>query len=195
MFLLQNCIGQEFNRNGFFVSKNSGFCEEFLHCIRTMVTEVESEFSNSTASIVIGNDYKLKMVGLFALIALHTNIFHGAVDRKLTNKLWDLCRKVPGVTLHGKVMWFPEQFVMSHLPSMAKLMDKKLVQTLASNRHLFLQSKAQSCQNDNKMLHQQVFQITIKKTLFLNLCFCLVEWLDRQDGKHFPWTTRQQFDT
>ena len=172
MFLLQNCIGQEFNRNGFFVSKNSGFCEEFLHCIRTMVTEVESEFSNSTASIVIGNDYKLKMVGLFALIALHTNIFHGAVDRKLTNKLWDLCRKVPGVTLHGKVMWFPEQFVMSHLPSMAKLMDKKLVQTLASNRHLFLQSKAQSCQNDNKMLHQQVcISNNITKILFQPLVF------------------------
>ena len=169
MFLLQNCIGQEFNRNGFFVSKNSGFCEEFLHCIRTMVTEVESELSNSTA-IVIGNDYKLKMVGLFALIALHTNIFHGAADRKLTNKLWDLCKKVPGVTLHGKVMWFPEQFVMSHLPSMAKLMDKKLVQTLASNRHLFLQSKAQSCQNDNKMLHQQVFQATLQK-FFFNLWF------------------------
>ena len=152
-FFLQNCIGQEFNRNGFFVSKNSSFCDEFLYCIRSLVSEVEAELSNST---VIGKDYKLKMVGLFALIALHTNIFHGAVDKKLTNKLWDLCKKVPGVTLHGKVMWFPEQFVMSHLPSMAKLMDKKLVQSLASNRHVFLQSKAQSCQNDNKMLHQQV---------------------------------------
>ena len=45
---------------------------------------------------------------------------------------------------------------MAHLPSAAKLMDKKLVQTLATNRHMFLQNYAQTCQNETKLLHHQV---------------------------------------
>ena len=64
--------------------------------------------------------------------------------------------QVPGVTLHGQVMWFPEQFLISHLSAVAKMMDKKLVQTLSSNRHNYLQAKAQSCQNDLKQYHHQV---------------------------------------
>ena len=64
--------------------------------------------------------------------------------------------QVPGITLHGTVMWFPEQFIMAHLPAVAKVMDKKLVQTLASNRHAFLQSKAANTTSDTKQLHHQV---------------------------------------
>ena len=63
------------------------------------------------------------------------------------------------MTLHGQVMWFPEQFLISHLSAVAKLMDKKLVQNLSSNRHSFLQTKAQSCQNDLKQCHHQVSKI------------------------------------
>ena len=53
-------------------------------------------------------------------------------------------------------MWFPEQFIMAQMPQVAKLMDKKLVQTLATNRHSFLQNKSQSCVADVKAFHLQV---------------------------------------
>jgi len=160
--MLKTCLDQEFNKNGFYVSKNSNFCEEFLYCIRTLMAEVEVDF-NSQATAASSNysvvaaepDNRLKLVGLFCLIALHNRLFH-TIDKKLLNKIWELCKKFPGVTLHGKVMWFPEQFIMAHLPSVAKLMDKKLVQTLATNRHMFLQNYAQGCQNETKLLHHQL---------------------------------------
>ena len=52
-----------------------------------MITEVE------ISSPIIDPDDRLKMVGLFALLALHLNIFH-SLDKKLTNKIWELCKKV-----------------------------------------------------------------------------------------------------
>ena len=61
--------------------------------------------------------------------------------------------------MHGKVMWFPEQFIMAHLPAAAKLMEKKLAQALASNRHLHLQNYSQSCQTETKLIHHQVYVV------------------------------------
>ncbi len=117
---------------------------------------------------------RLKLVSLVCLITLHNNLFH-SLDKKFINRFWELCKKVkkvvkkrpknptafsfsqvPGVTLYGTVMWFPEQFVMAHLPAVAKIMEKKLVQTLASNRHTFLQNRATSSTLDTKQLHHQV---------------------------------------
>ena len=44
--MLKTCLDQEFNKNGFYVSKNSNFCEEFLCCIRTLMAEVEVDFNS-----------------------------------------------------------------------------------------------------------------------------------------------------
>ena len=44
--MLKTCLDQEFNKNGFYVSKNSNFCEEFLYCIRTLMAEVEVDFNS-----------------------------------------------------------------------------------------------------------------------------------------------------
>ena len=60
------------------------------------------------------------------------------------------------MSLHGNVMWFPEQFIMTHLPAAAKLMDKKFVQILASNRHLYLQNYEQNCVLETKSAHNEV---------------------------------------
>ena len=49
--MLKTCLDQEFNKNGFYVSKNSNFCEEFLYCIRALMVEVEVE-CNSSATCV-----------------------------------------------------------------------------------------------------------------------------------------------
>ena len=83
------------------------------------------------------------------------------MDKKIKNIYIFKNFQVPGVTLHGQVMWFPEQFLISHLSAVAKMMDKKLVQTLSSNRHNYLQAKAQSCQNDVKQYHHQVMIIDL----------------------------------
>ena len=48
--MLKTCLDQQFNKNGFFVSKNSQFCDEFLFCIRTMIAEIEVDLNNSSIS-------------------------------------------------------------------------------------------------------------------------------------------------
>ena len=71
-------------------------------------------------------------------------------------------------------MWFPEQFFISHLAAAAKLIDnKKLQQTLASNRHGFLQARTQSCQNDLKQNHFQVSRKYKKPPYFMYLIYII----------------------
>ena len=65
------------------------------------MTEVEAEISSNANGGAIGHDHKLKLVGIFALIALHHKIFH-TVDKRLNNKLWDLCKKVREKSLDSK---------------------------------------------------------------------------------------------
>ena len=91
--MLKSCLNQEFNKNGFFVSKNSHFCEEFLFCIRTLMVEVETIMNSSNSGDFCEPDNRLKLVGLFSLIALHNRLFH-SVDKKLLSKVWELCKKV-----------------------------------------------------------------------------------------------------
>ena len=83
----QNCIDQEFNKNGFFVTTNASFCDEFNHCIRMMISEVESNVT------MVDPDERLKLVGLFALMTLHNRLFPN-MDRKIVNKILELCKKV-----------------------------------------------------------------------------------------------------
>ena len=91
--MLKSCVEQEFNKNGFFVSKNSTFCDEFSYCIRTLMTEVEVELNPSSGNVAMDPDQRLKLVGLFGLIALHNRLFHN-LDKRMLNKIWDLCKKV-----------------------------------------------------------------------------------------------------
>ena len=49
--------------------------------------------SNYSGLVVAEPDNRLKLVGLFCLIALHNRLFH-AIDKKLLNKIWELCKKV-----------------------------------------------------------------------------------------------------
>lgn len=157
------------------------------------MNDVEAELNNGLEA-----NYRLKLVGLLCLITLHTNLFH-SLDKKLVNRIWELCKKVPGITLHGNVMWFPEQFIMAHLPSVAKMMDKKLVQTLASNRHTFLQSSAQSSHMETKQLHHQAlsfFAVVVMAAAYSKTYVSvLVEWLGGEDGERFSRPAREQFDT
>ena len=59
-----------------------------------MITEIEF----SLASPIIDPQERLKMVGLFALIALHLNIFR-SIDKKLTYKIWELCKRVRNLSI------------------------------------------------------------------------------------------------
>lgn len=149
--MFKACVDQQFNKSGvFFVSKNAAFCDELNFAMKTILADVEANLVN-----MMDPGQKSKLVGLAAMMVLHYNLFQ-TLDKKFLNKVWEVCKKVPGVTLHGNVMWFPEQFLLANLPSLAKSVDKKLMQVLASNRQTFLQAKGQSASLDTKQLHHQL---------------------------------------
>ncbi|RXM34723.1 WASH complex subunit 7 [Acipenser ruthenus] len=141
---LQACVEQQFDAlgEGVSVSKNTTFAEEFALNIRTIFTNVESKLGEP-AEI----DQRDKYVGVCGLFVLHFHIFR-TVDKKLFKSLLDVCKKVPAVTLTGNIMWFADTFLVAKVPAAAKMLDKKSLQGIRTQRDSFLQQKAQMLVKD-----------------------------------------------
>nr|XP_055047573.1 WASH complex subunit 4 [Misgurnus anguillicaudatus] len=137
--IFQACVEQRFDNpgEGVSVSKNSAFAEEFACNIRTIFTNVESRLGEPSEI-----DQRDKYAGICCLFVLHFHIFR-TVDKKMYKSLLDVCKKVPAVTLVANIVWFPDTFLTNKVPAAAKLMDKKSLQTIISNRDAYLQQKAQ----------------------------------------------------
>ncbi|KAI7811908.1 WASH complex subunit 4 [Triplophysa rosa] len=137
--IFQACVEQRFDNagEGVSVSKNSAFAEEFFYNIRTIFVNVESKLGEPSEI-----DQRDKYAGVCCLFVLHFHIFR-TVDKKIYKSLLDVCKKVPAVTLTANIVWFPDTFLINKVPAAAKLMDKKSIQSIRSNRDTFLQQKAQ----------------------------------------------------
>ncbi|XP_056595412.1 WASH complex subunit 4 [Triplophysa dalaica] len=137
--IFQACVEQRFDNagEGVSVSKNSAFAEEFFYNIRTIFVNVESKLGEPSEI-----DQRDKYAGVCCLFVLHFHIFR-TVDKKIYKSLLDVCKKVPAVTLTANIVWFPDTFLINKVPAGAKLMDKKSIQSIRSNRDTFLQQKAQ----------------------------------------------------
>ncbi|XP_061108676.1 WASH complex subunit 4 isoform X2 [Conger conger] len=142
--IFQACVEQRFDNpgDGVSVSKNSAFAEEFIHNIRTIFTNVESKLGEPSEI-----DQRDKYAGVCGLFVLHFHIFR-TVDKKLYKALLDICKKVPAVTLTANIIWFSDSFLMAKVPAAAKMMDKKILQSIKVQREAFLQQKAQSLTKD-----------------------------------------------
>ncbi|KAK1167172.1 WASH complex subunit 4-like [Acipenser oxyrinchus oxyrinchus] len=142
--IFQACVEQQFDAlgEGVSVSKNSTFAEEFALNVRTIFTNVESKLGEP-AEI----DQRDKYVGVCGLFVLHFHIFR-TVDKKLFKSLLDVCKKVPAVTLTGNIMWFADAFLVAKVPAAAKMLDKKSLQGIRTQRDSFLQQKAQMLVKD-----------------------------------------------
>ena len=81
---------------------------------REMVSAMEASFTES--STPSGEDNRVRFVGLCGLYVFLIKLFP-KTDKRLSNRMLELCKKIPSVTLFGSVMWFPEQFLQEHLPS------------------------------------------------------------------------------
>ena len=65
---------------------------------KTLENSSATAASSNYSVVAAEPDNRLKLVGLFCLIALHNRLFH-AIDKKLLNKIWELCKKVLYATL------------------------------------------------------------------------------------------------
>ncbi|KAJ8262124.1 hypothetical protein GJAV_G00162500 [Gymnothorax javanicus] len=138
--IFQACVEQRFDDHGesLSVSKNGAFAEEFAHNIRAIFNNVESKLGEPSEI-----DQRDKYAGVCGLFVLHFHIFR-SVDKKLYKSLLDICRKVPAVTLTANIIWFSDSFLMAKVPAAAKMMDKKSLQSIKTQREASLQQKAQS---------------------------------------------------
>ena len=60
------------------------------------------------------------------------------------------------VCLYGNVMWFPDQFLLEHLPVLSQTVDKKIWTSFSPNRQNYLQQKSSSAVQDIKQFHLQL---------------------------------------
>ena len=79
-----------------------------------MVSAMEASLAES--STPSGEDNRVRFVGLCGLYVFFIKLFP-KTDKRLSNRMLELCKKIPSVTLFGSVMWFPEQFLQEPLPS------------------------------------------------------------------------------
>uniref|UniRef100_A0A8C3LGH8 WASH complex subunit 4 n=1 Tax=Chrysolophus pictus TaxID=9089 RepID=A0A8C3LGH8_CHRPC len=142
--IFQACIEQQFDsiNGGVSVSKNSAFAEEFAHALRTAFANVEGKLGEPSEI-----DQRDKYVGICGLFVLHFQIFR-TIDKKFYKSLLDVCKKVPAITLTANIIWFADSFLIQKIPAAAKLLDKKSIHTIKTQRENFLQQKAQSLTKD-----------------------------------------------
>nr|XP_033806701.1 LOW QUALITY PROTEIN: WASH complex subunit 4 [Geotrypetes seraphini] len=142
--IFQGCIEQQFDstNGGVSVSKNSTFAEEFAHNIRTIFTNIDLKLGEPSEI-----DQRDRYVGLCGLFALHFHIFR-TIDKKFYKLLLDGCKKVPAITLTGNIIWFADNFLLQKVPASTKLLDKKSIQAIKTQRESFLQQKALSLTKD-----------------------------------------------
>lgn len=79
------------------------------------------------------------------------------IARYIFNYFRVICAlQIPAVNLVGNVLWFPEQFLLSHLMHMVRLLDKKIQETAKNRRQTYLHQKAQSLPKEARTFCLQV---------------------------------------
>lgn len=112
--------------------------DELTGFVRSAVLELETRPAELQDA-----DHWSRWVKLSALMVMNFSLF-GSVDKKVFKQLWDVNKKIPAVTLYANIIWFPEQFLLYHMPQLNKVIDKKAQQQVSAARQAFLTLKAQS---------------------------------------------------
>ena len=116
--IFQLSVGQSFgqNSNGLKIANNTGLGDVFYHYLKSSMSEIEAELKNNSQGYAGGDD---KLVGLCGIYVLHNNLYF-TTEKKFFSRLLELCKKFPAISLHGNVMWFSEQFLLRHMPSLSQ---------------------------------------------------------------------------
>ncbi len=154
--IFQNCVEQLFDNGPVMVSKNSLLAEEFMCNLRSYFVELDSRIGEPSEI-----DQRQKFVGLCGLFVLFFNVFR-IEEKKFFRSLWDIHKKIPAIHLVGNVLWFPTEFLVQHLPLLAKSFDKKTVSSIVMQRHTWLKQKNQSLVKDVNSAYLQACAWMVK---------------------------------
>lgn len=119
---------------------------EFTQYIRQAITNLDrlvQEQPNVT------NMYKCIKVN--ALYVLSAHLF-GNTDKKIFRSLMELNAKAHSIYVIGTTIWFPEQFLQRHVPSLCAKQDK-MSQTMIKARQSYINTKKSNLTKDINNLH------------------------------------------
>ncbi|XP_060537430.1 WASH complex subunit 4 [Cylas formicarius] len=134
--------------------KKSTLNAEFQTYLFVQISELEKDEENILCSEML--------LQLNVVAAFYFNVFE-STNRKFIKKLLELNKKVLACTLIGNIVWYPEQFFLKNVQSLAKYIDQKNIE---SNRLTQIHIKNQNLPKETNLL-------------CLQTCYYLVE-LDKQ---------------
>lgn len=88
---------------------------------------------------------------------------YGTLDRKICKRLLDVNKRASACVLSGNILWYPEKFLLKHIPSLTKQIDLK---NLSNTR---LTQIAIRSQNLPKETHSLCFQVSKSTILLIEL--------------------------
>nr|CAD7441834.1 unnamed protein product [Timema bartmani] len=148
--IFQRAVEESFTAIKSDVGKNVLLAEELHLYLKISLNTLESKFTEQ-----LDFESAELWVKLSSLYILNFNLF-GTSDKRMNKQLLEFSKKIPSVTLYGNVLWYPEHFLVTHLPHMNKLIDKKAQQSAMLTRQNYLQQKSQSLQKNTQTF---IFQI------------------------------------
>ncbi|KAG8329873.1 hypothetical protein J6590_077175 [Homalodisca vitripennis] len=132
--------------------------------IRNALIEIDNK-------IMTDPEVNTSWASVCALYTFYVHLF-GSSDKKLFKQFWELSKKIPSVTLHGNVIWYPDQFLSQHLSHLSKkLVDKKAQEAVVSARLNYIQLSGSNLPKFVTTFSFQVFswiiqmESTLKKDL------------------------------
>ncbi|XP_015922482.2 WASH complex subunit 4 [Parasteatoda tepidariorum] len=187
-------VEQNFDDNKNFVTKNTFFLDEFNLNIRKFFMVIESKIGESNEF-----DARLKIPDVCCLFVLHFYLFR-VMDKKFFKSLWDIYKKVPAVPLIANIMWFPDMFLLTRLPLVARSVDRKSQDAVKLSRQSYLLQKNQNLLKDVSNYFMLTMNWMTKMDSSLTDTGKLLEDLNRKcslllQGLKLAWTINHQVKT
>eukprot|EP00048_Salpingoeca_helianthica_P015476 m.226982 g.226982 ORF g.226982 m.226982 type:complete len:1195 (+) comp17088_c0_seq1:325-3909(+) len=153
--IFQECIHQVFDDATVTVSSNQALREEFALAIRTLLATIEPRLGEASE-----RDMREQYGGLIGLIVFSSALF-STIDKKLIKAIFDVQRKLPVIHLFGTALMVPTTFLVSLVPSVAKVLDKRMLDAVAPQKEFLARTDA-SFANDTQALYTAACSWMIK---------------------------------
>ncbi|RZC39896.1 WASH complex subunit 7, partial [Asbolus verrucosus] len=136
---LEKCLDEKL----ILIIKNSSLSNEISAYINQLLNELERDEENISFTQV--------WLQVNCLVVLEHYLF-GSTDKKIIKRILEVNKKSSACTLCGNVLWYPEQFLLKHIPTMVKFIDEK---TVDSTRLTKIALRSQNLPKETHMLSLQ----------------------------------------
>ncbi|GFR04888.1 WASH complex subunit 4 [Trichonephila clavata] len=189
-----DCVEQNFDDSKNYVTKNSALADEFSLNIKNQFMVIESKLGE-----VNEFDARVKLPDVFCLFVLHFQLFR-TTDKKFLKALYEVHKKVPAVPLIFNVLFFPDQFIITRLPVLARNIERKAQEAVKLSKQSYLMQHNQNLPKEVQSCFIQALAWMIEMDSCLKDTGKLLEDLNRKcslllQGLKLAWTISHQVKT